>query len=164
MVTSPSRRMVLGGLGAGLIGPAAWADDIIDLGWDDLLPIGQSAPSEKDVDHSGQGPTPAQRIDVAMRTDWNGQIVRIPGFVIPMEFGPDGVTAFILVPFVGACIHVPPPPPNQLIYVTTYKPYKSNGLYEAVEVTGMFGTAAMSTQIAEIGYALSADDIRPYRG
>jgi len=72
------------------------------------------------------------------------------------------VTAFILVPFVGACIHVPPPPANQLVFVTTEKPYESEGLYEPVNVIGMFGTASTRTQLADVAYALSADSIEPY--
>ncbi len=74
-----------------------------------------------------------------------------------------GVSTFILVPYVGACIHVPPPPANQLVFVTTGTPYESSGLFEAVNVTGMFGTASTSTQLADIGYALSADLIEPFR-
>jgi hypothetical protein len=97
-----------------------------------------------------------------MRSDWNGQIVRLSGFVVPIDYQGTGVTAFILVPYVGACVHVPPPPANQLVFVTTGTPYESTGLFEAVTVTGMFGTASTSTQLAEIGYALSADEIRPY--
>ena len=66
------------------------------------------------------------------------------------------------MPYVGACIHVPPPPANQMVFVTTEKPYESSGLFEAVNVTGMFGTASVSTQLADIGYALSADVIEPF--
>ena len=91
-----------------------------------------------------------------------GQVVRLPGFIVPIDYSGTGVTAFILVPFVGACVHVPPPPANQLVFVTTEKPYESSGLYEPVNVVGMFGTASMSTQLADIAYALSADHIEPY--
>ena len=42
----------------------------------------------------------------------------------------------MLVPYVGACIHVPPPPPNQLVYVTTDKPWDTMTLWEPVWVTG----------------------------
>ena len=68
----------------------------------------------------------------------------------------------ILVPFVGACVHVPPPPANQLVFVTTQNPYESTGLYEAVNVIGMFGTASTYTQLADVAYALSADRIEPF--
>ena len=47
----------------------------------------------------------------------NGQRVRIPGYLLPLEVSATKVTEFLLVPYIGACIHVPPPPPNQIIYV-----------------------------------------------
>ncbi len=62
----------------------------------------------------------------------------------------------------GSPSAVPPPPANQLVFVTSAEPYESKGLYEAVKVTGMFGAASMSTQLAEIGYALSADRVEPF--
>lgn len=99
-----------------------------------------------------------------VRTDWNGRIVRLPGFIVPIDTVGTAVTAFILVPYVGACIHVPPPPANQLVFVTTEDPYESEGLYAPVNVTGMFGVAAISTHLAQIGYALSAEKIEPFRG
>ena len=100
---------------------------------------------------------------MGVRTEWNNQIVRLPGFIVPIDYSGTGVTAFILVPYVGACVHVPPPPANQLVFVTTNDPYEGTGLFEAVNVTGMFGTASMSTQLADIAYALSADQIEHYR-
>jgi hypothetical protein len=89
--------------------------------------------------------------------------VSLPGYVVPLDYDGTGTTAFILVPFVGACIHVPPPPANQLVMVTTERPYKIKGAFDAVVVTGMFGAAATSTALAEIGYALSAEKIEPYQ-
>jgi uncharacterized protein len=104
-----------------------------------------------------------QPASTGVRTDWNGQIVRLPGYIVPIDHNGTGVTAFILVPYVGACVHVPPPPANQLVFVTTPTPYENKGLFEAVNVIGMFGVSSVSTQLAEIGYALSADKIEPYR-
>jgi len=51
------------------------------------------------------------------------------------------------------------PPANQLVFVTTGMPFESSGLFEAVNVTEMFGTASTSAQLADIGYVLSADSI-----
>ena len=142
----------------------AWAEPFIDLDWQDLLPEGQSMlPNalqgivQHDDTLSSQQPASS-----GVRTDWNGQVVRLPGFIVPIEYDGTGVSAFILVPYVGACVHVPPPPANQLVFVTTSTPYESKGLFEPVNVIGMFGTAATSTQLAEIGYALSADHIEPF--
>ncbi|WGW03221.1 DUF3299 domain-containing protein [Tropicibacter oceani] len=163
---SPHRRAVLLGLSAAaLVGPAL-AEAVTDLEWKDLLPEGDpSLPGNLlgILPHDESSMAARQPMSTGTRTDWNGQIVRLSGFIVPVDHKGTGVTAFILVPFVGACVHVPPPPANQLVFVTTGTPYESSGMFEAVTVTGMFGTASTATQLADIGYALSADDIRPFR-
>ena len=70
----------------------------------------------------------------------------------------------MLVPYVGACVHVPPPPANQLVFVTSARPYESQGLFEPVTVTGKLTTAAPRTQLADVGYALTANRVEAYRG
>jgi len=161
-----SRRTLIASISAFSAGPRmAWAADYIDLEWTDLVPTGQPAippmiqdlPAHDQAALSGQQPK-----SNGVRDDWNGKTVRLPGFIVPIDYSGTGVTAFILVPFVGACVHVPPPPANQLVFVTTNDPYKNTGLFEPVNVIGMFGVAAMSTQIADIAYALSADQIVPF--
>ena len=154
-------------MGAFALAPhVARAQDYIDLEWTDLVPAGQtSVPTvlQGMIEHD-QAPLSSQQPESnGVRTDWNGQVVRLPGYIVPIDYSGTGVTAFILVPFVGACVHVPPPPANQLVFVTTEKPYESEGLYEPVNVIGMFGVSSVSTQLADIGYALSADRIEPYR-
>lgn len=62
--------------------------------------------------------------------------IRIAGYLLPLEFADLGVTEFLLVPYVGACIHVPPPPPNQLIQVKLSEPMISTELYFPVWVAG----------------------------
>ena len=152
--------------GATMMPQTAFADDVIDLEWEDLLPKGQTViprALQALINHDGPDLSSQQPASTGVRTDWNGQIVRLPGFIVPIDMVGTAVTAFILVPFVGACIHVPPPPANQLVFVTTPEPYESKGLYEPVNVTGMFGVSAMSTHLAQIGYALSAEKIEPFR-
>jgi hypothetical protein len=161
-----SRRALLLSLAALPIAPAALAEAVTDLEWADLLPADDqalAAPLQALRPHDENGLAAQQPLSSGIRTDWNGQIVRLSGFVVPIEQRGTGVTAFILVPYVGACVHVPPPPANQLVFVTSGTPYEGAGLFEAVTVTGMFGSASTSTQLAEIGYALSAEEIRPYR-
>lgn len=165
-VGGSKRRTFLTGLGAlALVPRRAFAKDIIELEWSDLVPEGQAALPpmlQGVVDHEQSTLMSEQPVSTGIRTDWNGQTVRLPGFIVPIDYAGTGVTAFILVPFVGACVHVPPPPANQLVFVTTEKPYESSGLFEAVNVTGMFGTASTKTQLADVGYALSADRIEPF--
>jgi len=162
-----SRRAVLAGMASATVVPSlSNAETYIDLDWEDLLPEDQSSiPSavRNLLPHDeGMQSTRQQLPSSGVRTDWNGQIVRLRGFILPIDFSGTSVTAFILVPYMGACVHVPPPPANQLVFVTTQTPYESNGLFEPVNVIGMFGVSSLSTHLADIGYALSADKIEPY--
>lgn len=162
------RRAVLAGLAATPFLPnLAMAEDYIDLDWADLLPVDDSSipnafrnllPHDEQMPMSSQQPP-----STGVRPDWNGKIVRIPGFIVPIDYKGTAVTAFILVPYVGACVHVPPPPANQLIFVTTQTPYESAGLFAPVNVIGMFGVSSLSTHIADVGYALSADKVEPFQ-
>ncbi len=167
----PNRRMFLSAVTATLGMPAIVLakEDFIDLEWSDLIPAGQGNIKQT---LQGMGIIPHDEMSLlrseqppfsGVTGQFNGEIVRIPGYMVPLETTRAGVSTFILVPYVGACIHVPPPPANQLIFVTTDTPHESSGMFEAVNVTGMFGTASTSTQLAEIGYALSADLIAPFR-
>ena len=81
---------------------------------------------------------------------------------MPLDHIGFGVTEFMLVPFVGACIHVPPPPPNQLVYVTTEEPWDAMTLWEPVWVTGKIIVKAQTNIWAETGYQISADEIDFY--
>ena len=161
------RRAVMAGMGAMTLLPnAATADDVIDLEWGDLLPKNELVvPNilQGFIDHEGAPLASQQPQSSGVRSEWNGKIIRLPGFIVPVDYDGAAVTAFILVPYVGACVHVPPPPANQLVFVTTPTPFESKGLYQAVNVTGMFGVSAISTQLADVGYALSAEEIVPYR-
>lgn len=148
----------------------AVAEDVIDLEWPDLMPQGTGAFQQtlQDlgiIEHDEITQIqPIQPQSSGVTNEFNGKIVRLPGYVVPLDTSGAGVTAFILVPYVGACIHVPPPPANQLVFVTTATPYEVSGMFEAVNVTGMFGTASTNTQLADISYVLSADKIEPFRG
>ena len=105
--------------------------------------------------------------------EFNGQRVRIPGYLLPLEVSATKVTEFLLVPYVGACIHVPPPPPNQIIYVQIgqNKSYKSNNLYEPVWITGVIAAKSISKDLylvdgstgVDIGYSMQANRIEPYK-
>ena len=104
-------------------------------------------------------------------TQLEGQQVRIPGYLLPLEFEGDRVTEFFLVPYVGACIHVPPPPPNQIVHVTTPTPFPTDGgLYTAVWVNGTIRTERSNTNLSFVdgaadvpsGYAIAADSINLY--
>jgi hypothetical protein len=164
----PRRRFVACAVAMLTLQAAARADDpVIDIGWSDLVPdtdgISQETLRGLGLTTHDEMSAPAdQPPSNGVTMAYDQKTVRLSGFVVPIGYSGIGVSAFILVPYVGACIHVPPPPSNQLVFVTTATPFKSEGLFAPVTVTGMFGTSSTSTQLAEIGYALSADRIEPY--
>jgi len=92
----------------------------------------------------------------------NGALVKMPGYVLPIDMSTAGVTSFIMVPYVGACIHTPPPPANQLVFVDSPKPWPSDKLWDPVWVTGVMQHELQSTTIADIGYAMKAQKIEVY--
>jgi hypothetical protein len=100
--------------------------------------------------------------EVKFNKKLDGKTVKIPGYIVPLDHIGFGVVEFMLVPFIGACIHVPPPPPNQLIYVTTEKPWDAMTLWEPIWVTGTIIVKAQTNIWAETGYQISADEIEFY--
>lgn len=114
-----------------------------------------------------------KEIHTSMVEALDGQQVRIPGYFLPLEVSDTKVTEFLLVPYVGACIHVPPPPPNQIIYVKTVKDngYDSKRIYEPVWVTGVMAVTSMTKDLflvdgssgINIGYSMQANTIEPYK-
>ena len=100
--------------------------------------------------------------EVKFNKKLDGKTVKIPSYIVPLDHIGFGVVEFMLVPFIGACIHVPPPPPNQLIYVTTEKPWDAMTLWEPIWVTGTIIVQAQTNIWAETGYQISADEIEFY--
>ena len=163
-----TRRAALAAACAALATPAA-AEEPIALSWEDLLPEDARSPvfalmREMGVlQHGAFEGQWEQNTDVRLTDRYDGRRVRLAGFAIPLDYDGVAATTLILAPFVGACIHVPPPPPNQLVLVTTERPYEIADIFEPVEATGVFGRMAAETALAEIGYTLTAERITRYR-
>ena len=139
------------------------SDELLTLDWIDLIPESERAQLDPfgmpSVDHSTQ----AQQSKLgAIRTELNGSTVKIPGFVIPLEGDADKVTEFLLVPYFGACIHVPPPPPNQIIYVKFPEGAPVQELWDVIYVVGTLKTESMSHELAETGYLIEGTGIEAY--
>lgn len=114
-----------------------------------------------------QGRLRAQSVNAAL----DGQTVRIPGYLLPLEFSGKEITEFLLVPWVGACIHTPPPPPNQIVHVRSDKPVGNVTLFAPIWVTGRMSTVASKKSLylvdgesnIDIGYSLRASAVEPYK-
>jgi hypothetical protein len=101
-----------------------------------------------------RGAQPLAPEDMTLVTTWVGQRVRLPGYAVPLEFDGTKVTSFLLVPYLGACIHVPPPPPNQIVFVKTRAPIEIEEMFDAVYATGTFEADLTSTELAQVGYRI----------
>jgi uncharacterized protein len=101
----------------------------------------------------------------------DGANVRIAGYLLPIEFEGDKVTEFLLVPFVGACIHVPPPPANQIVHVRYEEGFTTRGLFAPVWVNGAMATRLSRENLhlvdgaadVSVGYRLVAKAVESYR-
>jgi hypothetical protein len=92
----------------------------------------------------------------------DGNLVRVPGFMVPLEDSADQVTEFLLVPYVGACIHTPPPPANQILQVQTAQKVKVN-LYDPIWVTGRFRISTAKSPYGDVAFQVKAESISPYQ-
>lgn len=146
--------------------------------WDDLIPSDwQPMQSFQDMLHLFELPDSDLRVQQLydkMRQVWDeaptvpalaGRSVRLPGYVVPLESGKDGLREFLLVPYFGACIHTPPPPANQIIHVRSDTPVKGIKTMDAVWVSGVLDIDRRdNTDMGISGYAMSAQKIRKYTG
>ncbi|MEL6287982.1 MAG: DUF3299 domain-containing protein [Pseudomonadota bacterium] len=117
--------------------------------------------SEEDAIRELAAMLPPQPIEPTVDT-YNGKRIRLAGYMVPLDFQATKVSEFLLVPYVGACIHVPAPATNQVVYIQTDNPVEFTGLYDPVYVTGTMSTESEKTELAEAGYRIRADDVRPY--
>ena len=160
------RHMIASGLAGTLLGSQAIAKTPLEIGWDDLIPPGvpySEIIGEGELDEANDTWNPIFDDNATkLNEKLDGALVRMPGFIIPLEIGTKGVTEFVLVPYIGACIHTPPPPPNQLVLARTQKPWPSDQLWDPVWVIGFIRTQLQSTEVAQTGYALSVESMEIY--
>lgn len=146
------------------------------LEWDDLMPpdFDPGAPF-KDFDASlltDDDPQAKAKLaelrklwdEAPVVTALDGARVRLPGFAVPLEMEEQTATRFLLVPYVGACIHVPPPPLNQTVLVEAPQGATIRGLFDPVWVTGRMAVQRATTDLANAGYTLTATAVEPYHG
>lgn len=106
---------------------------------------------------------PPQSHSVGIVAQMSGQRIRIPGFIVPLEFEEGKlVTEFFLVPYFGACFHKPPPPPNQTIYVTSAEPVKYESIYDPVWVMGVIKTEQRANEVATAAYSMDFELLEPF--
>lgn len=139
-----------------------------ELSWDDLLPESERlAPPIRSQQiqplfDDESGPAAVQEGSAQVNGKLDGLTVKLPGFVVPIRLvtmpgSKDAglVREFLLVPYFGACIHMPPPPPNQIVHVKMAEPMRLQSMYEPVWVIGKLSTRGASSELAEAAYSLA---------
>lgn len=184
--TGFGRRRVLIGAGAALGGlalgrlPVRAQEQVLKLKWDQLMP--SAPPKVPKTFFSGRAPLdptqPPPGPDIGPEGRWlsrpggqaasvpapvvealNGKRVEIGGYIVPLDFEATSVKEFLLVPFVGACVHVPPPPANQIVFVAAAKGFAIKSMFEPVTVVGVMRTEIAHTGLADAGYKIEADRV-----
>ncbi|MDO6748161.1 DUF3299 domain-containing protein [Gilvimarinus sp. 1_MG-2023] len=169
-----------------LLSTASWARDYQTIEWPDLMPEEDlqallnrpewidEVPEGGDIDTmppTGEGfaglpeDDPYNQALKSAKTipEFDNKDVRIPGFVVPLVFDDEQrITEFLLVPFFGACIHLPPPPPNQVIYATYEQGIVLDALYDPFWVSGKLTIELIETDLSQAAYQITVDDMEIY--
>ncbi|MDP3459427.1 MAG: DUF3299 domain-containing protein [Hyphomonas sp.] len=146
------------------------------IGWEDLMPEGeeerlaQMYQAQMSMLYSGAGVAEGSAADTAVQIgtfntvkELNGKKIRIPGYTVPFEYGADAqIKEFLLVPYFGACIHSPPPPPNQTVFIMADKPIKMKDLAQAVWIEGTIYTQTQESELADAAYTIKLTGIEEY--
>jgi hypothetical protein len=146
-----------------------------ELEWDDLIPADwqpEKLMADYDADTLTDDDPRADELMDKLKALWaeapvvdalDGREVRLPGFVVPLETDATEISEFLLVPYFGACIHVPPPPPNQTVYVVTADgaPYRGE-LFDTVWVEGRMRVEHFSDDLGDAGYRIENARVSAY--
>jgi len=146
-----------------------------EIGWDDLMPEDWDPLKlleGRGLDAISDGDPRSEALMREIREQWDqaptrgeleGLRIRIPGYVVPLDMLGGDIREFLLVPYMGACIHTPPPPANQIIQVVSARRQALQTM-DAVWVVGTLKVGRNDTRMGVSGYVLDATRIEPYRG
>lgn len=136
-----------------LIAPNFSGEDVLDDYLEELATIEDGSPEANALYEKMQKHYDGEAVNVEL----DGAKVQLAGFVAPLTYDDDIITEFLLVPYFGACIHVPPPPSYQTVLVTVDE---ANGLtieegWGAVWVAGMLSVSKATTDLATASYTIT---------
>ncbi|MGB1090478.1 MAG: DUF3299 domain-containing protein [Oceanobacter sp.] len=142
-----------------LINPPDYVTEVEDGSFEDQIASQMVSTLEQGLDDQYQRALVSTRVVDAMA----GKAIRIPGFVVPLEYDDDmTITQFFLVPFFGACIHVPPPPPNQIILIDAPQGITLENLYDPFWISGVLETQVTENEIATSAYRIQMKEFERY--
>jgi uncharacterized protein len=146
--------------------PKPAGDNAADIDWLELMPPEdikklQEIPA---VDHSGFV-SAEQFMSFNTVEELDGRKGRIAGYVVPIDTNAEGeLTSFFLVPYFGACIHVPPPPPNQIVYAKLDKPIPVPDMYAPQWVAGELVIERTDNELGASAYTMKVESVTTWDG
>ena len=160
----------------------------LDIGWKDLLPESERdtlaavsatqslSMANRQLDEfasqvfstleaAGDPAYQAALTSTNTTSEYSDRIIRIPGFVVPLSVA-DGrkIQQFFLVPYFGACLHYPPPPPNQMIFVNAPEPFAMPSLFNPVVIQGKLNVGMFEDLLGTSAYLLDLQQMEAYSG
>ena len=142
-----------------LLNPPEYIAEIEDGSAEDQI----SSQMRSAVNQSEEDAYQQALVSTDVNENLDGALIRIPGFVVPLEFDEEQtISQFFLVPYFGACLHMPPPPPNQIILVNAPKGIQMSALYDPFWIEGQLSTSFQENDMATSAYAMRLQRIEPY--
>lgn len=151
-----------------------FAAELHTLKWEDMVPadappLPAPAPLHNlnqlaDILAEESGPAAEQQHPNApVVPELDGLRVKLPGYIVPLTIDDNSrITEFLLVPYFGACIHVPPPPSNQIVYVTSEGGVALGDMWQPYWIEGTLSVESFSSDMGDTGYRAQAEQIYPY--
>ncbi len=153
--------------------------EIVELTWDDLIPADFSQPEnpfdtmtqeaiDKLLDGSEASDAELARLQAAFEyaptvDALDGKRIKLAAYVTPLDFdGQMQLKEFLLVPYMGACIHTPPPPANQVVHAMSPSLVELSSPYDPVWAIGVLHADTIKSDLAEAGYRLEVESVLPY--
>jgi hypothetical protein len=147
-----------------------------EIGWEELMPEGEEErlaqlyQQQMAMLYSGGPIAEGSAADTMIQIgtfntvkELNETKIRIPGYTVPFEYGANAeISEFLLVPYYGACLHAPPPPPNQTVFAMTDEPIKLRDLAQAVWIEGTMYTQTQESELADAAYTIRVEKVETY--
>lgn len=168
-----------------LVTGAAASDPPREILWDQLVPEGwnpyamfdelsdEEYAALSDEEYLALQEKAQELLDQApVIEELDGQTVRIPGYVLPLEYEGTRIREFLLLPYLGACLHTPPPPANQVIRCSLEQAHELQEMWRPVSISGRLKTGHATSELGEegydslidvsFGYSMDVESIEPY--
>lgn len=169
--------LLAGGLAVAQPSPKPGPGGFTELRWNDLVPKGwdpMKGLRDKGINPNAlmDGDPRTEELLRQMRESWDnapteptldGARVKLPGYLVPLDEVAAGLTGFLLVPYFGACIHTPPPPANQIVWVVPARPAPGLRSMDTVWVSGTLTAVRGNSAMGSTGYRLDAQLVERYK-